>query len=383
MKVALVYDRVNKIGGAERILEALHQIWPEAPLYSAVYDQKKAGWAKNFAIKTSFLQKFPLAKNHHELYPWLTPLAFESFSFDGYDLVISVTSAEAKGIITKPETFHLCYCLTPTRYLWVQEKTYLENPGFGFLNPLARLTFKLNKGWLKKWDQVAAARPDSYLSISKLVKKRLKKYYHQDSQVIYPPVDTNKIKSLKACPEFAEGLKVKSFNKPYFLLVSRLVSYKRVDLAIEAFNKIGLKLKIVGTGSLERDLKRKAKKNITFLGQLTDAELFGYYHHCRALVMPQEEDFGLVALEAQACGRPVLSYKESGAAEVIEEGRTGEFFLKQDSDSLIKAIKNFKQEKYKPIDCQKNAQKYNLENFKNKIKKFIKNKQKEKNLWKK
>lgn len=375
MKVALVYDRVNKIGGAERILEALHQIWPEAPLYSAVYDQKKAGWAKNFAIKTSFLQKFPLAKNHHELYPWLTPLAFESFSFDGYDLVISVTSAEAKGIITKPETFHLCYCLTPTRYLWVQEKTYLENPGFGFLNPLARLTFKLNKSWLKKWDQVAASRPDSYLSISKLVKKRLKKYYHQDSQVIYPPVDTKKSQ--------ISNRKTQNLNKPYFLLVSRLVAYKRVDLAIEAFNKMNLELKIVGTGSLERDLKRKAKKNISFLGQLTDAELFGYYHHCRALVMPQEEDFGLVALEAQTCGRPVISYKASGASEVIEEGKTGEFFLKQDADSLIKVIKNFKEDKYQPTDCQKNAQKYSLENFKTKIKKFIKSKQKERDLWKK
>lgn len=386
MKVAFVYDRVNKIGGAERILEVLHQIWPKAPLFTAVYDKKKALWAKDFKIYSSFLQRFPYAKSHHEFYPWLTPLAFESFSFDEFEVVISLTSAEAKGIITKPGTLHICYCLTPTRYLWIQEKSYLQEPGFGFLDSLARLAFRVSAGWLRKWDKMAAMRPDYYLAISERVKRRIKRYYQRDSEVIYPPVDLKQVKSPSfakatkgrqkspARHRYAQGVaggKVKSLENDYFLIVSRLVSYKRVDLAIEAFNHLGLPLKIVGVGNLEKSLKKKARKNITFLGQLTDKELVSYYHNCQALIMPQEEDFGLVALEAQAAGRPVITFKDSGAAEVILEGKTGESFARQNVDSLIKIVRNFKVLRYKPETCRQNAAKYGQEKFKKKFIKFI------------
>ena len=182
MKVALVYDRVNKWGGAERVLLAFHKLFPEATLYTSVYNPKNAPWAKAFAIKTSFLQSFPYASSSHEFYPFLMPLAFENFSFDEYDLVISVTSEAAKGIMTKPKTMHICYCLTPTRYLWSGYSDYFDNSFFRFAT-------KPVISYLRSWDMVASQRPDMYIAISKEVKERIKKYYGRESEVIYPPVD--------------------------------------------------------------------------------------------------------------------------------------------------------------------------------------------------
>ena len=229
MKISLVYDRINKFGGAERVLLALHQIWPQAPIYTAVYNQKTASWAKSIKIKPSFLQKFPLAKTHHELYPWLTPIAFESFNFNEFDIVISITSAEAKAVITSPKTLHLCYCLTPTRYLWSHQRQYQSAPGLGIFNQLGKGIFKLFTPYLKKFDLIASQRPDQYIAISKAVQARIKKYYNQDSTIIYPPVNTSKFQS-KTDQSLAD--------KDYFLLVSRLTPYKKVDLAVKAFNKL-------------------------------------------------------------------------------------------------------------------------------------------------
>lgn len=357
MKVALIYDRVNKIGGAERVLQVLHEIWPDAPLYTAVYNPKTAPWAKDFKVIPSFLQKFPFAKTHHEAYPWLTPLAFESFNFDAFDVVISITSAEAKGVITKPGTLHICYCLTPTRYLWSGYFDYKIPPlGRPFISRL------------RIWDQVASQRPDIYLAISKNVQKRIKKYYRRESEVIYPPVDLNKFKMKN------EKLKMTNENKKFFLIVSRLVSYKKVDIAIEAFNRLGLPLKIVGTGTEMGRLKRLAKNNIEFLGQLTDTQLLGYYQRCQAVVFPQEEDFGLVPVETQACGKPVIAYRGGGTLETVVEGKTGEFFDEQTLGSLGAQVKKFKPEKYKPEDCCKNAEKFDLEIFKKKFKEAVEEK---------
>lgn len=348
MKVALIYDRVNKIGGAERILLALHQLWPEAPLYTAVYNRETAPWAKDFKVIPSFLQKFPFAKANHEFYPWITPLAFESFDFSEFNMVISITSAEAKGIITKPKTLHICYCLTPTRYLWSGGRDY---PIPVLLKPV------ISK--LRIWDQVAAQRPDIYLAISKTVAERIKKYYRREAEVIYPPVDTN----------LWQIQKVKT--ESYFLVVSRLVPYKRVDLVISAFNKLGWPLKIVGTGREEKKLKMMAKKNIQFLGQLTDRELLSYYQKCQALIFPQEEDFGLAALEAQSCGKPVIAYKKGGALETIIEGKTGEFFSEQKTECLIEKLKNFKPEKYSADDCRMNALRFDEKNFQKDFKRKV------------
>ncbi len=353
MKVALVYDWVSKIGGAERVLEALHEIWPEAPLYTAVYNSTTAPWAKKFQVIPSFLNKFPLASKHHEFYPWLTPLAFEGFDFSDFDVVISVTSAYAKGIITRPSTLHFCYCLTPTRYLWSGYHQYFKNKPLRFLSkPLLK--------YLRNWDKVACQRPDFYLAISENVQKRIKKYYHRSSKVVYPPLDINKFFIIK-----------EKRSSDYFLMVSRLVAYKKVDLAIKAFNQLGWPLKIVGIGSQMSRLKIMAKRNIEFLGQLTDNELLSYYQNCRAVVFPQEEDFGLVPLEAQACGKPVIAFKAGGALETVVEGRTGTFFYPQTSQALIKTLKVFKAKDFNPGVCRKNAKKFSKQSFKDNFKKAI------------
>ena len=364
MRVALVYDRVNKIGGAERVLEALHEIFPDAPLYTAVYNPETAPWATKFKVVPSFLQKFPFTKSRHEVFPYLMPMAFESFSsrggpafggnFDEYDIVISVTSEAAKGILTKPKTLHLCYCLTPTRYLWSGYEDYFRTSVFKFFSsPLV--------AYLRHWDKIACQRPDVYLAISANVQKRIKEYYRRDSAVIYPPVDLEKWKT--------ENRRQKTEN--YFLVVSRLVSYKRVDLVIEAFNQLGLPLKIVGKGIQEMMLKRMAKKNIEFLGQLTDEQLLSYYQNCQALIFPQEEDFGLVPLEAQACGKPVIAFGGGGALETIIEGKTGEFFYPQTSEALVKVIKSFKAARYQPEACRQQAEKFGKEIFKKKVKEVV------------
>ena len=370
MKVVLIYDRVNKIGGAEKVLQALHEIFPEAPLYTAVYNPKTAPWAKDFKVIPSFLEKFPFAKTQHEAYPWLTPLAFESFDFSEFDVVISVTSAEAKGIITKPNTLHISYILTPTHYLWGIEKGE-EYRRFGRLAPLVKVFALPFLFYLRVWDKIASQRPDTLLTLSKNVQKRIGKYYGRSSEVIYPPVDTEK---------FVPRDQPSTINhQSYFLVVSRLVPYKRVDIVIEVFNRLGLPLKIVGIGIEMGRLKHKALDNIEFLGQLTDKELLGYYQRCKALVFPQEEDFGLVPLEAQACGKPVIAYRAGGALETVVEARstssgqgpTGEFFDHQTSESLSEKIEKFRPGKYKPEDCRENALRFTKEIFKKKFKEFV------------
>lgn len=354
MNVALVYDRVNKFGGAERVLLALHKIWPNAPLYTAVYDPDKAPWAKVFDVRTSFLQHMPFIRSRHELIPWLTPMAFVSFLFDDYDVVISVTSAEAKGIITKPGTLHVCYLLTPTRYLWSGYEAYQRYPGLGRLGRLGRLGLRKLAPVLRSWDLVASSRPDIYVAISQHVADRINRYYHQRATaVIYPPINvqTSHVSRL-------------TYNEDYFLTVSRLVGYKRVDILIDAFNTLGLPLKIIGSGGAKNELKKKARPNIEFIDRhLTDSELHDYYQRCVAFVFAGDEDFGLVAAEAQACGKPVICYKESGMAEIIEDGKTGILFEEQSVGRLIAAVKRFSHMRYNKKTIRRHAAKFYQEKF--------------------
>jgi glycosyltransferase involved in cell wall biosynthesis len=353
MKIALVYDRVNKRGGAERVLEALHQLWPEAPLFTAVFNPKRAAWAKVFPqVIPSFLQSFPGAKNHHEFYPALTPLAFESFNFSGFDVVISVTSAEAKAIITLPKTLHLCYCLTPTRYLWSHRHAYRKESGLGFwLGGIQK--------YLQRNDLVYAQRPDVYVAISETVQKRIKRYYHRDSTVIYPSVQSKKFMTDK--PKTGK----------YYLLVSRLVAYKRVALAIKAFNRLGEPLVIVGSGRERQRLEQLAKANIRFAGWVNEDDLTSYYQNCHALIMPQQEDFGIVSVEAQAAGKPVISYSRGGAAETIIDGKSGILFKEASVDSLIDAVKQFKSTRWDRQLIADQAQKFDEEIFKHQFKEFV------------
>lgn len=365
MRVALVYDRVNKWGGAERVLLTLHEMFPDAPLYTSVYNLKTAPWVEVFDVRTSFLAQFPFASSWHEYYPFLMPLAFESFSFNEYDLVISVTSEAAKGIITKPNTLHICYCLTPTRYLWSGYDEYFKNGWFRFISaPFV--------SYLRTWDKVAAQRPDTYIAISKEVQKRIKKYYGRESEVVYPPV------TLASSDQRLASSSKKSITKRYtlnannyFLVVSRLVAYKRIDIAIEACNKLTLPLVIIGIGSEEKKLKSIAGPTITFVGSLTDTQLVEYYKGCRALLFTGKDDFGLTALEVQHFGRPVIALRAGGAIETIIEGKTGEFFYPQNVQALIHAIRNFQGKTYLAKDCREQAEKFNKERFKDEFMKII------------
>lgn len=367
MKVALVYDRVNKWGGAERVLLALHRIWPQAPLYTAVYDPKGAPWASVFDVRASFLQYLPFARSHHELYPWLTPLAFETFSFAEFEVVISVTSAEAKSIITKPGATHICYCLTPTRYLWSGYEGYINNPGLGKLGRAGRLVLKYLAPTLRRWDLIASARPDYYLAISEHVKKRIEKYYDKKvEKVIYPPVDIEKFKIQKS-KENDEN------TGDYYLVVSRLVGYKRVDIIIDAFNELGLPLIIAGNGLALPELKKRARKNINFVTRhLTETELVRYYQNCRAVVTAADEDFGLTAAEAEACGAPVISFVDSGVAETVIDGKTGILFDEQSESSLINAVRKAVNINFDKKYISKNAGRFDSKRFENEMRQTVK-----------
>lgn len=353
MKIALVYDRVNKWGGAERVLLTLQKIFPEATLYTSVYNAKKASWAKNFKIIPSFLQKFPLS-SHHELFASLMPVAFESFSFDEFDLVISITSEAAKGILTKPTTKHICICLTPTRYLWSGYNDYFKNPILRFFaTPII--------SYLQTWDKIASQRPDYYIAISKEVQNRIKKYYHRESTVIYPAVELTDTKIVKE-------------NKGYFLVVSRIskfTQYKKIDLAVKAATKLSLPLIVVGDGNTNK-LKRIAGPTVSFVGKVTDAQLATYYANCRALVFPGIEDFGLVMVEAQAFGKPVIAFKAGGALEIIEQGKTGTFFESQTVDALAHVLANFNENVYNNKACRENALRFSFETFKKQLLEAIK-----------
>lgn len=361
MRVALVHDYLNQYGGAERVLEAFMEIYPNAPVYTLIYDPaffKRCGVSpfSKKKIHTSFLQKIPLAKSKHRLFPLLMPIAVEQFDLSDYDVVLSDTTSFAKGVITMPETLHICYCHTPTRYAWDDSHKYIEE--FGLPGVIKKLVpFFMN--YIRIWDKEAALRVDKFICNSRFVAQRIKKYYNKKAKVIHPPVDAEMF--------FASGRSADN----YFLMVGRLLAYKRFDIAINAFNKLGKPLKIIGDGPERKKLEKLAKKNIEFLGELYNEELKKYYQDCQALIFPQEEDFGIVALESMACGRPVVAYRGGGAVESIREEETGLFFNEQTSKALIKAVKEFRPKNFNPKKIRKHALKFSKERFKGQIKNFV------------
>jgi glycosyltransferase involved in cell wall biosynthesis len=365
-KVAIVYDRVNKWGGAEKVLLALHEIFPDAPLYTAVYSPNMAEWAKVFPkVIPSFLQKIPLLNKHHEILGAFTPIAFETLNMTRMDLVISVTSEAAKGVITRPPTKHICYCLTPTRYLYSGYKYYLNNPPSKLRwIPLYKQISKPFLSYVKYWDQVAKQRPDQYLAISTEVQKRIKKYYGRESEVIYPPVDVEKFKIRDS--QFTKR------KQSYYLVVSRLVPYKRIDLAVKAFNQLEDKLIVVGIGSEENYLRSIAKDNIEFRGFVDDDEVVALMKNAKAFIYPQEEDFGITAVEVQAAGCPVIAYKAGGVLDTVVDGKTGIFFKEQSEGSLIKAIERFKRLSFRKDALVANAKVFSKEKFQKKFLDFVK-----------
>lgn len=344
-RIAIVYDRVNKWGGAEAVLLALHHLFPDAPLYTSVYSPRSAEWASVFpSVIPTFLQSIPLAATHHEWFPWLTPIAFESLKFNDFDAVISVTSADAKGIITAPWTFHLCYCLTPTRYLWSHYQEYSKQVPL-----LTRPVFN----YLKRWDRVAASRPDSIVSISATVRDRVASYYSRPSDIVYPPVNISQFRSRLSPPEESD----------YFLYLGRLVPYKHPELIVRAFNRLNRKLIVVGTGSQEAKLREIAGKNIIFKGFLTETEKTRYLQYCQALIFFHEEDFGIVPVEAQAAGIPVIAYNRGGVSETVIHNRTGILIEENTEAALIGAVNRFDQSVFDPREIVNNAARYSIERF--------------------
>lgn len=336
-KVALVYDWIDKWGGVERLLLHLNHLIPDMDVFTTAVDRQNAQWAKELMIKPSFMQSLPrfLRRKRSMMLP-LYPLAFESLDFGSYDTVISVTSAFAKGIVTKPDTHHICYLLTPPRYLWSHSKEYLSEAMRFVASPLIN--------HLKRWDRAASQRPDTYVSISDTVANRALSVYGVTSDVVHPPFDTSYWDEKK---EHSKKLDSPVTDKQYFLWVGRMEQYKRPDLICETAKRMPEHtFVLVGTGSLEGVLKRTAPKNCVFTGHLTDEALSAAYTHASALIMPQNEDFGYVSLEAQYHGCPVIAYRKGGAMETVRDGISGLFFDSQSVSSLMGVLERFEQISY-------------------------------------
>lgn len=360
MKVAIIHDFLTQYGGAERVLQAFLEIYPEARVFTLIYDKKKLGsHFSKYDIQASPLQNMPLAVKKYKWYLASMPAAIESFDLTGYDLIISSSSAFAKGIINPGQALNICYCYTPTRYLWSDSHFYLQTakipwPASKFIGGVLTR--------LRMWDYLAAQRPDYMLAISQEVKKRISHYYHRDSEVIYPFVNS---------AHFAISNQISD----YYLIAGRMVPYKRNDIVIRAFNDLGLPLKVVGDGYGLSELKKIAKSpKIEFLGRVNEAQLKKYLANCRALIFPAAEDFGIVPLEAMASGRPIIAYRAGGALETIKEGITGTFFDQQTPQCLADAIRKFNPERYHSIGIRQHALKFDISVFKNKIQQYIKEK---------
>ena len=288
-KVAIVHDWLTNQGGAERVTWALHQVFPDAPIYTSVFNAHKLPQFAGLDVRTSFLQRWPLAQTRHQLFPLLRTLAFESFDLSEYDVVISSSHAEAKGVITKPETLHICYCHTPTRYYWSNYAQYRQSTGFGLLSPLVRLVMPFGVERMRQWDFAAAQRPDAFIANSDNVRQRIAKYYRRESIVINPPINADRF-------IHADG------PRNGFVVVSRLIPYKRVDLAVQACTELKLPLTVVGDGSEMRRLKAIAGPTVKFLGSGDDATVNQALSTATAFLFTAEEDFGITPLEAMASG---------------------------------------------------------------------------------
>ncbi|HLQ11007.1 MAG TPA: glycosyltransferase [Ktedonobacteraceae bacterium] len=357
MKVALVHDYLNQMGGAERVVLAFHELFPDAPLYTSMYDPKRVDAAfRSMDIRTSFMQKLPLVKKHHQPFLPLYPYAMEHLDLRGYDLVLSSSSAFGKGVITRPGTMHICYCHTPMRWCWNYDE-YVEREHLG---KMARMVLPFFITNLRVWDQTTSMRVDHFIANSPVVADRIQKYYRREAVVIPPPVEASRFLFEPGTPP-----------EDYFLIVSRLMPYKRIDLAIEACNRLQLPLVIIGGGRDEQRLKRLAGPTIRFMGRLSDEEVLRYYARCRALILPGEEDFGITPLEAQASGRPVIAFGAGGALASVVDGVTGVFFQAQSVDSLAATLATFDESRFDRQAIRNHALEFDKPRFHRRMLQFI------------
>ena len=367
LRIALVHDWLTDFGGAERVLLALHELYPDAPIFTTFYRPENLPQFANADIRTSYLQKIPFAAKHHRLFFPFMPAAIEQFDLDEFDVVISDTSSGcAKGVITKPSTLHICYCHNPNRALWDGSHEYLRLHQRSF-NWLARKFIPSQLMKMRVWDRAAADRVDEFVANSHFVAKRIAKYYQREAEVIHPPVETKSFQP--------------SDKKPanYFLAVGRLIPYKRFDLAIQAANVLGIKLRIVGTGPEEARLHSIAGPSVQFFGAVSEETLQRMYAECQALIFPQVEDFGLTAVEVQASGRPVIAYRGGGALETVISNRTGVFFGEQTVSSLANAMEKVAKTRWVKKTILKNAERFDVDKFKKRMDEFVNEKLKMKN----
>ena len=374
MKVALVHDWLTGMRGGEKVLEVFCELFPRAHVYTLLHSKGSVSKTiENMDIRTSFVQKLPLAGRKYRSYLPLFPAAIEKFDFGGYDLVLSSSHCVAKGVITDSDTLHICYCFTPMRYIWDLYDLYF---GKGRSHFVTRTGMFLIAGYLRKWDVTSSKRVNKFVSISRYIENRIKKCYGRESEIIYPPVD---------CSYFTTGTSCGNF----YLMVSPLAPNKRVDIAIKAFNKLGIPIKIIGSGQEEEKLRKLAGKNIELMGWQSDEVVRKHYVNCKALIFPGVEDFGIVPLEAQACGKPVIAYGYGGVLDTIvpfnsnklkpQEGNeeignaTGMFFYDQNSDSLLQAVELFENSPgvFNKEKIRKHAESFDRPIFKENIKNYI------------
>lgn len=363
MKVAIVHDWLVNYGGAERVVEQMLKIYPDADIFTLVYDEKKMG--KIFPkdkVHTSFVQKIPKATRLYTKFLSLMPKAFESFDLTSYDIVIASSSSCAKGVITSPNTAFVAYIHSPMRYAWDLYFDYFKNAGF-----ITRLFMKRQMPAIRQWDFLSSQRINTLIANSSYIKKRIKKFWNRDSKIIFPPVDVDRLSPSNLPPE------------DFYVVFSRFVSYKRVDLAIKACGQLGKKLVVIGSGSQEAELKSLAAKyknaDIKFTGRISDTEVKEYLQKCRAMIFSAEEDFGIIPVECQACGRPVIAFGKGGALETVVENSTGLFFAEQTEESVIEAIVRFedleKKDTFKTSEIVDHAKKFSAERFRKELQAVI------------
>lgn len=356
-RVALVHDYLNQYGGAERVLETFHQLYPEAPIFTSIYapDLMPPSY-REWDVRTSFMQRLPKVHQHHQPYLPFYPLAFPRFRLDGYDVVLSSSSAWAKGVRVPSDTLHICYCHSPMRFAWDFEG-YAQRERMG---RLLRAALPPMLGWLRHWDRTTSQRVDHFIANSSTVARRIKEFWGRESTVIYPPVETDDV---QPAPPSEIG--------DYYLLVTRLVPYKRLDVAIDAFNLLGKPLKIVGDGRARAELERRAGPTIEFLGRVSDDEKHHLYARCRAAIFPAEDDFGIAQVEVQAAGRPAIAYASGGALDSVIDGVTGVLFSPQTPEALAAAVRQAEQIDFDAGAIVANAARFSRPRFEREIRQFV------------
>ncbi len=358
MKIAIVHDWLTNMGGAEQVIINLKKCFKDAPIYTTFYTPDNlSDELKNIEVHTSSLQKKNKKVINHQKYFPLMPMAFEEFDLNDYDVVISSSTSCAKGVITKPGSVHICYCNTPMRYAWEKRDEYTKGMG-KFKKKLVNILLH----YMRIWDVASSNRVDIFIANSNAVKQRIQKHYKRDSIVIHPPV---------RCQFF----NISDTDGDYYLVTSRLVGYKRFDLAVEACRDLNRKLIVIGDGAEKENLEKLAKgnENIKFLGRVSDEEVKKYMGECKALLFPGEEDFGIVPVEAQACGRPVIAYGKGGALDTVVDGKTGVFFHEQTVESVKEAILKFETMTFDKQEIRNHAMQFDEEEFRKKIMEVVEN----------